>query len=189
MELFDICDEKGIPTGRVTDRKTAHREGILHRTAHIWIVRKSPDGRTEILLQKRAACKDSFPGEYDTSSAGHITAGDEPLHGALRELSEELGIFAAPEDLHFAGNFRIQYELPFHGEMFRDNEVTFVYVYGGSVAIDRLHLQPEEIECVEWFSLDEVWESCQNGSRIVNGRMICVPDGGLQVLRRYLGVE
>ncbi|MBQ8123358.1 MAG: NUDIX domain-containing protein [Ruminococcus sp.] len=104
MELFDICDEKGIPTGRVTDRRTAHREGILHRTAHIWIVRKSPDGRTEILLQKRAACKDSFPGEYDTSSAGHITAGDEPLHGALRELSEELGIFAVPEDLHFAAD-------------------------------------------------------------------------------------
>ena len=36
--------------------------------------------------------KESFPGMYDTSSAGHIPAGEEPLPSALRELSEELGM-------------------------------------------------------------------------------------------------
>ncbi len=189
MEWFDICDENGLPTGETVERKTAHREGIMHRTAHIWIARKAADGRFEILLQKRAAGKDSFPGEYDTSSAGHITAGDEPLHGALRELSEELGIQASPEDLRFAGLFRNQYELPFHGEMFCDNEVTFVYVYTGSVDIGRLTLQSEEIECVEWFFLDDVWEACRNGSRELDGKKICIPEGGLQVLRKYLGAE
>ena len=43
--------------------------------------------------------KDSFPGCYDISSAGHISAGDEPLETALRELEEELGIKAEPEQL------------------------------------------------------------------------------------------
>ena len=38
--------------------------------------------------------KESFPGLYDTSSAGHIRAGDEPLPSALRELREELHIAA-----------------------------------------------------------------------------------------------
>ena len=57
----------------------------------MWIVRKSDEG-AEVLLQKRAMNKDSFPGRYDTSSAGHIQAGDEPEESAISELHEELGI-------------------------------------------------------------------------------------------------
>ena len=61
MELLDIVDENGKPTGETVERKTAHSEGIRHRTAHVWIVRKSDEG-AEVLLQKRAMNKDSFPG-------------------------------------------------------------------------------------------------------------------------------
>ena len=50
MELFDIIDENGNPTGKTVERSIAHAEGIRHRTAHIWIIRKR-NGRTEILLQ------------------------------------------------------------------------------------------------------------------------------------------
>ena len=92
-ELFDIVDENGNPTGDKVSRSEAHAKGIRHRTAHIWVIRDN-EGKKEVLLQKRALNKDSFPGKYDTSSAGHIQAGDEPLESALRELSEELGIEA-----------------------------------------------------------------------------------------------
>ena len=103
MELFDVIDSKGNPAGQIVSREKAHAEGIPHRTAHIWIIRKK-EGRVQILLQKRSQNKDSFPGKFDTSSAGHIQAGDEPLESALRELKEELGISATPEQLHpFAG--------------------------------------------------------------------------------------
>ena len=101
MELFDVIDSKGNPAGQIVSREKAHAEGIPHRTAHIWIIRKK-EGRVQILLQKRSQNKDSFPGKFDTSSAGHIQAGDEPLESALRELKEELGISATPEQLHFA---------------------------------------------------------------------------------------
>ena len=85
VELFDIVDDKGIPTGETVERAEAHEKDILHRTAHVWVVRMK-EGKPQVLLQKRAAGKDSFPGCYDTSSAGHIRAGDEPLDSALREL-------------------------------------------------------------------------------------------------------
>ena len=49
--------------------------------------------------KNEAKKKNSFPGCYDISSAGHISAGDEPLETALRELEEELGIKAEPEQL------------------------------------------------------------------------------------------
>lgn len=98
MELFDICDEQGNPTGDKVERSEAHAKGICHRTAHIWIA-KQENGRYKVLLQKRSMDKDSFPGRYDTSSAGHIQAGDEPMESALRELGEELGIKARPQIL------------------------------------------------------------------------------------------
>ena len=59
MELLDIVDENGKPTGETVERKTAHSEGIRHRTAHVWIVRKSDEG-AEVLLQKRAMNKTHF---------------------------------------------------------------------------------------------------------------------------------
>ena len=45
-----------------------------------------------ILLQQRAWDKDSEPGKWDTSSAGHVDPGEVPLEAAERELTEELGL-------------------------------------------------------------------------------------------------
>lgn len=180
MELFDICDEQGNPTGETVERSEAHAQGICHRTAHIWIAKKE-HGRYKVLLQKRAMNKDSFPGRYDTSSAGHIQAGDEPLESAVRELGEELGIKAEAADLDFAGTFRIQYEKEFHGKMFRDNEVAFVFVYQKQVDIADMTIQKEELDGVCWFDLEDTYEACKD-----HDQKFCVPLGGLETVRRYL---
>ena len=183
MEYLDICNEEGLPTGETVSREKAHREGILHRTAHVWIVRKTETGH-DILLQKRSMVKDSFPGLYDTSSAGHIPAGEEPVPSALREMQEELGITAQAQDLSFAGTFRIRYEMEFHGKPFRDNEVTRVYVYRRPVSVGTLTLQPGEVDEVRWFDLEEVYEEI----RTCRDRF-CVPSEGLKILRDYLAAE
>ena len=180
MEYLDIVDEIGQPTGETVPRDSAHRDGIRHRTAHVWVVRKTDDGY-EILLQKRSMEKESFPGLYDTSSAGHIPAGEEPLSSALRELSEELGIEAKSEQLVFAGTFRIRYEKTFHGRPFKDNEVTSVFVYTQPVDINTLVLQKSEVDEVRWFCLDEVWKEIQHSRE-----RFCVPTAGLAVLREHL---
>ncbi len=181
MEYLDICDENGMPTGSTVARDIAHRDGILHRTAHLWVVRET-GGKFQILMQKRSMEKESFPGLYDTSSAGHIPAGVEPLPSALRELSEELGINAGPEQLESAGFFRIEYEKVFHGKPFHDNEAVWVYVYREPVDITRLKLQESEVESVRWFDLDEVWAETRTSRE-----RFCAPTQGLEVLRRYLG--
>ncbi len=183
MEYFDICDEKGIPSGETIERSEAHAHGVLHRTAHIWVTR-SVNGKRQVLLQQRSFQKDSYPGLFDTSSAGHIQAGDEPLESALRELQEELGIEAKEEQLHFAGTFRIRYSEEFYGRPFHDNEIVFVYVYQEPVNIDELQIQKEELECVRWFDLEEVYEAC-----LKNREDICVPAGGLKVLMNYLSIQ
>ncbi len=179
MELFDICDENGNPTGETIAREKAHDLGIRHRTAHIWIVREKQNG-FDILMQKRAMNKDSFPGRYDTSSAGHIQAGDEPLESALRELGEELGIHAKPEQLHFADKLYISYAKEFHGKMFRDEEVAFVYIYKEPVDVNQLVLQKEEVECVEWFDLEATYQAI-----LQHDQKFCAPVGGVEIVRKY----
>ena len=180
LECLDLVNENGLPTGEIVSRDAAHKEGLRHRTAHVWVIRKKATGY-DILLQKRSMEKESFPGLYDTSSAGHIPAGEEPLPSALRELSEELGIAAEPEELVYAGTFRIQYEKEFHGQLFRDNEVTQVFVYAQPVEIEHLTLQASEVDEVRWFDLEEVWEEIHR-----TRKRICVPTAGLNVLRQYL---
>ena len=106
------------------------------------------------------------------------------MPSALRELAEELGIEAEPEDLKYIGTFRIQYEKEFHGRMFRDNEVTMVYMYEKPVNISSLKLQASEVSEVRWFGLEDVWNEIQY-SRV----RFCVPTAGLNVLREYLKRE
>ncbi len=180
-ELFDITDENGNVTGQTVTRSEAHEKGIMHRTAHIWIMRKNGDSY-QVLLQKRSAEKESFPSMYDTSSAGHIQAGDEPTESAQRELFEELGIKANERDLTYAGKFHIKYAMAFHGKMFRDNEVAFVYVYEKPVDETKLVLQTEEVEEVRWFDIDEVIKGCEH-----RDGTFCVPTEGLEIVMRYLG--
>ena len=50
MEILDVVDETGAPTGETVERAEAHREGVRHRTAHVWIARNR-NGRIQLLLQ------------------------------------------------------------------------------------------------------------------------------------------
>lgn len=155
-EMLDIVDEKGIPTGRIVDRRTAHTQGLRHRTAHVWILRYNVQTkRMEILLQLRSKTKDSFPGCYDISSAGHIPAGEDYIPSALRELQEELGIDAKPEELHYCGQRIIHYEETFYGEPFVDNQVSNVYVLWSDQEASAFKLQAEEVDAVRWMEFEE----------------------------------
>ena len=105
-EYLDVIDDNGNLTGETVAREVAHRDGIRHRTSHLWLLRKK-DGVLQILLQKRSADKPSFPDCYDISSAGHIPAGGEFASSALRELKEELGITAEEKDLIVCGDLEL----------------------------------------------------------------------------------
>ena len=153
MEYLDVVDENGRPTGEIVERSMAHANGIRHRTSHVWILRKGQEG-VEVLLQKRSDDKDSFPGCYDTSSAGHIPAGVGFEDSALRELKEELGLVAEKSELHDLGLIRIQSDSVFHGAPFKDNQVSKVFFIWKDVSPEALHLQESEVSEAIWMPLD-----------------------------------
>ena len=163
MEYLDIVDENGIPTGETIERAIAHQTGIRHRTTHVWIVRKR-ENRIQILLQKRSKNKDSFPGCYDISSAGHIPAGDEFAESGLRELEEELGLVIQKDELIDCGLHRVFVENRFHGIYYKDNQISKVFLLWKDIEVEDLKLQTEEIESAMWMDFEECKRAVKNES-------------------------
>lgn len=163
MEMLDVVDENGLPTGETVPRSLAHARGIPHRTAHVWLLRLW-ENTVEVLLQKRAARKESWPGCYDISSAGHIPAGSDFVPSALRELREELGVTAAPEALIFCGNRTARAEKMFGGKPFLDQEYARVFVLLLDQDAVAFQLQPEEVDCVRWMPLADCIRAVRDGT-------------------------
>lgn len=180
MEILDIIDEKGQPTGETVDRGFAHLHGIWHRTSHLWIFRKR-GGVTQILLQKRSADKDSFPGCYDISSAGHIPAGVGFEESALRELKEELGVTASADDLIFCGDRTVIWDDEFHGVPFHDRQISRVFMMWLDMEAEAFSVQEEEVDSVCWMDFDECYRGVENDT--FNH---CIVMEELEILRRAL---
>lgn len=161
-EFLDIVDETGQPTGEIVDRETAHAKGVLHRTSHVWLARKK-NGKIQILLQKRAKHKSSFPGCYDISSAGHIPAGDSYEISALRELKEELGVQAEEKDLIYCGDRKVIWDDVFFGKPFHDRQISRVFLLWLDREESEFTIQEEEVDSVLWMDFEQCYAGVQNG--------------------------
>lgn len=181
MELLDLLDENGEPSGAVRERTMVHLRGDYHRTSHVWVVRDRSDGRHDLLLQKRSSHKDSFAGCYDISSAGHIPAGDGYAESAVRELYEELGIEAKEEELQQIGFHDGKYDGVFDGKLFRNHEKSAVFLYRKPVDETKLILQKSEVESVAWMPLEDVLKAARE-----QAPGFCLFADEIEMLRVYL---
>jgi isopentenyldiphosphate isomerase len=159
MEYFEIVDLQGNPTGKVQEREIIHARGLWHQTVHVWVYRPGGD----ILLQKRSLCKDSHPGLWDVSAAGHVAVGETALQGALRESREELGLVIPPDRLHFMEKTRRT--LVSREGTFIDNEFTSVYIFRFTGEEGDLTPDPQEVETIGFFSCDRLRSLLGNGVR------------------------
>lgn len=183
MELFDEIEEDGSRTGLVKERGVVHEDGTLHATVHTWIVRPNEKSGYDLLLQKRSRRKDSNPGCWDISSAGHIEAGHGYLESALRELKEELGIEADPEQLREIGTRRCGFESEFYGRPFRDNELSMIYIYQEPIDIKKLILQESEVSEVAWMDYSECLRKVADHSF-----QNCIYEDELNMVGKALGI-
>ena len=138
-EIFDVVDEHDQVIGRNT-RSEVHRLGLRHRAVHVLVY----NSKGELFLQKRSMTKDTFPGAWDSSAAGHLDCGEDYDACAIREMREELGLQAAhsPQRL-----FRIT--------ACADTGMEHVWVYRYD-SDGPFTLHPEEIERGEWFAPERI---------------------------------
>ncbi|KAI9084547.1 hypothetical protein K1719_033535 [Acacia pycnantha] len=151
-EYLDVLTKSGQKTGISKPRGDVHRDGDYHRAVHVWIFAESTQ---ELLLQRRADCKDSWPGLWDISSAGHITAGDSSLISARRELEEELGL-TLPRDA-FELLFVFLQECVINDGKYINNEFNDVYLVTtlDPIPLEAFTLQESEVSAVKYLSYEE----------------------------------
>ena len=154
-EYFDILDENGHKTGKTKLRSEVHRDGDWHKAVHIWIINDKGD----ILLQRRCATKDSNPNMLDISSAGHLSAGDSSLDGAIRELKEELNLDVKPNELQFIKTLKRSSK---YTSTFLNNEFDDLYILRTNKTIDEMSFQKEEISEIFYVSYKDFKNMVRN---------------------------
>ncbi|MBO7147099.1 MAG: NUDIX domain-containing protein [Lentisphaeria bacterium] len=142
-EFFDIIDDSGKIIGRAARSECHGNPALIHRSVRVVVYH--PDGDS-ILLQKRSASKDIFPGRWDMAVGGHLDSGEEYADAALRELSEELGI---TRDVPL----KVLYDIQVRNEVESENIRAFGLIHGGPFQI-----REEELDEVRFFSFAELRE-------------------------------
>ena len=126
-------------------RYVVHRDGILHRTAHIWVY----NSQGQVLCQQRSLLKDNSPGLWEPFFGGHLAPEQEYVDGALMELGEELGIKPAASELQVFTIFKHLVSNEFQG----------VFLYGWDGDETALVLEPDEVEQVKFMPVDEILDA------------------------------
>ena len=148
-EYVAIWDPDGQPTGKSCLKDEAHQKGWFHPTVHVWFYTTSPS----LLLQKRSLSKQTFPGLWDVSVAGHVSYKEPILEGALREVKEEIGLDIQAQDLH---PIDIRENINRFENGVTDCEFQHVFLVKLETDVSQLRLQETEVDDIRLFSFEEL---------------------------------
>ena len=102
--------------------------------------------RHEFLIQKTSSERKC---EFATTG-GHVTYGDNGLITAIKEVEEELGVKIEEKEIKFVDS--IKYPIAY----------CEIYYVHKNININDVTLQEEEVESVDWYSVDEINELILN---------------------------
>ena len=164
MEWNDVYDENRQLTGRVRSRNSKWKPGEYGLVVCVWV----HDGKGNLLLTRRAPQK-SFPGTWE-NSGGAAQAGETSLQAVKRELFEETGIQADPEEFEYLDTDRDR-------NMFYDH-----YCLRRQVKLTDIVLLPGETDDVMWASFGKIHWMIRTGKicKII-GRQFCCQEQALRL--------
>jgi len=139
MDIFDELNENGEKTGRRITREEAHKLGLWHNAAVLFVINE----KEQVVLQKRSLDKPNWPGKLDVSSGGHTNAGEETVDTAIRELLEELEIEADPKDVKVIGRVKSQDR---EGGMTNNHFNNYFIVTVENLDVKKLKFQKGEVD-------------------------------------------
>jgi isopentenyl-diphosphate Delta-isomerase len=159
-EIFDVVNERDEVVGQAP-RREVHARKLRHRAVHVLVF----NSRDEVFLQKRSMLKDTAKGKWDSSSSGHLDAGEDYDTCAVRELREEIGLdlsegraLRVPKMEHESGTRGTRpsaLEKLFKIEACAETGWEFCWVYR-CASEGPFQLHPEEIETGDWFAREKV---------------------------------
>ncbi len=157
-ELLDVVNEDDEII-RQEQRNIIHEQGLLHREVWVWIY----DDDMNILFQKRAPDKDTFPNKLDASVGGHVDPGYSYEDAAIKELEEETGIRAEKKDLKFIKMMRSSHSNPGRHV---NNVIRAVYAYKFIKDKDSLKLEKGKATSLEFWPIKKLLNLSDDEKRL-----------------------
>ncbi len=163
-ELLDVLDEDGIFTGEVLSRDEIHKRGLWHRAIVVAIVNE----KNEILLQQRSEKKEKNAGMWDISVAGHISAGQDSLSAAAREINEEVSVLLGyrTEIKDFRYMYCFRKEQKFRDDFIERQFYDFFILRTSGVDDKTLYFQKEEVQAVKFVDLTTIQNMIDNNELV-----------------------
>ncbi|MCI8277103.1 MAG: NUDIX domain-containing protein [Clostridia bacterium] len=153
-ELLDVLDDNGIKTGVILPRSEVHKKGLWHRIIVVAIINE----KNEILIQQRSHNKDKNPDMWDISVTGHLSAGQDSLTAATREISEEvsvsLGYSVEVKDFRFMFSFRKEEKVS-NNHLDRQYYDFFILRQEG-LNENNIKFQTSEVQAIKFVTISEL---------------------------------
>lgn len=150
MEKRDLYDINRKLTG-----ETIYKGESIPKGRYIIVVLVMiQNSNGKFLIQKRSKQKD---GKY-ASTGGHVKTGETSIEGMMAEIQEELSLTVKPEEL----------ELIFSGREDESQVFFDLYYMKKDFNIEDLVLQEEEVELVQWNTIEEIDELINKGVFLKN---------------------
>ena len=147
-ETYDIYDENNNPTGIESNYQEIHSKGLWHRTVHLWVFNDK-----KILLSKRSMSI-SFPGKWDMSSGGHVTAGEDEFTSITREALEEIGLELKRDELRLGFTHRSKTGY----DNFKNNEHSYVFFHRTEKDLEQFRPDNKETTDIIFMDIGEFIE-------------------------------
>lgn len=133
-EILNCCD-KFLKKIEPVDRDTVHKEGIWHKTAHVWMY----DDEGYVYFQVRADADKLY-----TTASGHVDGNEEPEDTAVRETGEEVGVRVLKDNLEL-----IEIDAwKFDNEVKHDHAFAYIYLYKVDNGFTSFSVNPTEVSDV-----------------------------------------
>lgn len=147
MELWDVYNRDKTKTGKTMVRGEKIKKGSYRLVVHACIFYS----KGEMLIQQRQPFKSGWPNMWDITIGGSAISGETSQTAIEREIFEEIGLKIDLQNIqpHLTINF--------------DTGFDDVYLIEREIDIKDIVLQYEEVQKVEWATLDEILQKIDNG--------------------------
>lgn len=142
--MQDVYNDKKQLVG-ISKNRNEFNENEFSMSTFIWIT----NNEGKMLVQQRSLKDDNKPGSWGITG-GAVDKGETSLQASKRELEEELGITVDINELVYIGTER------------RKRKFFDYYFLNTSKTIDEMNLQSDEVERVEWITLEEYEKNISN---------------------------
>lgn len=145
MEKVNVYNRNREAMDIIKDRNKL-KNGEYRISAHIWIINKA----NELLIQQRAGTAKKFPHMWSQTGGG-VLVNEQSKETVKREAKEELNLEIKEDEIYYIGSY------------VRKNDIVDIWLVKKEIDINKLKLEPTEVENVKLVTFEEFDNMIQKG--------------------------